>query len=73
MRSDGVEDFQLSRFKAIAALGLASRAAARLASRRSELEFSAQARLVVLHLRQQMIAGRNDALKSFFDSVPRRA
>jgi hypothetical protein len=37
----------------------------RLASRRSERELSAQARLVVLHLREQMIAGRDDALKKF--------
>jgi hypothetical protein len=46
---------------------------ARLASRRSELELSEQARLVVVHLRQRMIAGRNDVLKGFFDSARRRA
>ena len=59
--------------KRLRPFGLAPRAVARLASRRSERELSAQARLVVLHLRQQMIAGRYDALKSFFDSARRRA
>ena len=68
-----VKGFQLSRLEAIAAFGLAPRAVARLASRRSERELSAQARLVVLHLREQMISGRDDALKSFFDSARRRA
>jgi hypothetical protein len=57
---------RLSRLKAIAGLCVAFRAAARLASRRSERECSAQARLVVLHLRQQMIAQGDHALERFF-------
>jgi len=61
-----VKGFQLSRLEAIAAFGLAPRAVARRASRRSECELSAQARLVILHLRQQMIVRGDHALERFF-------
>jgi hypothetical protein len=60
------KDRQLARFPAVAAFRPARRRAARHATRRAELEQAAQARLIVLHLRQQVIAGRDHAFDEFY-------
>ena len=63
----GVKNFKSARLVAIAPpLGHALRTVARLASCRSEFEALSQARLVVLHLREQMIARLDHALERFF-------
>ncbi|MGA9598843.1 MAG: hypothetical protein WBS22_01025, partial [Methylocystis sp.] len=61
----GGKDRQLARLPAIAALGVAFRIAARLAARATELEPAPQAGLIVLHLRQQMIARGDHAFEQF--------
>ncbi len=60
------KDGQLARLSAIAAFRPARRRAARLAACRAELEQATQALLIVLHLRQQVIAGRDHAFEQFY-------
>ncbi len=67
----GREYRQLTSFPTVSARTLARGGRARLAARRSEFEFGSQGRLVVLDLRQQVIAGGDRALESFFDSARR--
>lgn len=62
----GGKDGQLACFPTISALGFAFRKAARFAAGGAEFQPAAQAGLIALHLRQQMIARGNHAFEQFF-------